>query len=216
MKNSLAGVLAAVVIGAWSPVAIAGNYFSGTLGAVLVEDSDLKSDDQDGELSYDPGFALLGAVGTSWKNSGDRGNSGNGGRLEAEFGYRKNDTDELDIDGVGSGDADGDISAMSLMANLYYDVAMDEDDGYAPYFGIGAGAAIVELDADDGGDDDDTVFAGQLILGVSFITQATAGTDQATYVDVQYRYFATDDPEIDDVDVEYATHNLMVTLRRTF
>ena len=59
------------------------------------------------------------------------------------------------------------------------------------------------------------MFAYQLILGVSFASVETLSVETLS-VDLQYRYFATDDPEFDDLDAEYSTHNLMIGLRQSF
>jgi len=208
MKNILVGLLTFAIIGSWASVSFAETYVSGNLGVVIVEDSDIDDGPLSGEFTFDTGFGVLGAVGTSWENSGDRGSSGNGGRLEAELGYRQNDFDEVKVDGFGSANIDGDISALSLMANLYYDVSMEGS--ITPYIGVGAGVARIEADIDGASSEDDTVFAGQLILGGSIATSETLS------VDLQYRYFATDDPEFDGLDAEYSTHNLMIGLRHSF
>ena len=59
------------------------------------------------------------------------------------------------------------------------------------------------------------MFAYQLILGVSFASVETLSVETLS-VDLQYRYFATDDPEFDGVDAEYSTHNFMIGLRQSF
>ncbi len=94
------------------------------------------------------------------------------------------------------------------MGNIYYDFSTES--GFYPFIGVGLGAAKVEADLDDAGSEDDTVFAYQIILGGSFTSSIGLS------IDLQYRYFATDDPEFHELEAEYRTHNLMIGLRQSF
>jgi len=199
MKNILVGFLAFVVTGFGVSTSFAGTYISGNLGAVVVNDSDLDDGVDTGEFTFDTGFGFVGALGSSIQN---------GGRIEAELGYRKNDFDEIKIDGFGKGDIDGDITSLSLMGNAYYDFSTEGS--FTPYIGAGLGFANIEADIDNIDSEDDTVFAYQFILGGSFVSSETLS------VDLQYRYFATDDPEFEGTEAEYSTHNLMIGLRQSF
>ena len=60
------------------------------------------------------------------------------------------------------------------------------------------------------GNEDDTVFAYQLAAGGSLTINKNLS------VDLQYRYFATADPDFDGLEAEYNTHNLIFGLRFTF
>ena len=199
MKNILVGFVAFVVVGSGVSVSFAGPYISGNLGAVIVNDSDLDDGVDTGEFSYDTGFGFVAALGTSLQNDI---------RVEAELGYRNNDLDEIKVDGFGSGDIDGDVTTTSLMGNGYYDFSTTGS--FSPYIGAGVGYANVEGDLDDFGDEDDNVFAYQFILGGSFASSETLS------VDLQYRYFATEDPDFDGLDSEYQSHNIMIGLRNSF
>jgi opacity protein-like surface antigen len=201
MKKVLACFLTFLVTGFWVSASFADTYISGNLGAVIVEDSDFDDGPLSGEFTFDSGYGLLGALGSSNQKNG---------RVEIELGYRENDFDEIKIDGLGKADLDGDLSSLSLMANAYYDYSTDG--GFPLFIGVGIGAASIEADPDidDVDSEDDTVFAYQFIFGGSF------STSKAFSVDLQYRYFATDDPEFDGVDAEYATHNVMIGLRQSF
>ena len=68
----------------------------------------------------------------------------------------------------------------------------------------------IEADIDLVGTEDDTVFAYQIAAGGSL-----AVNDRLS-IDVQYRYFATEDPNFDGLKAEYATHNLFFGLRFNF
>ena len=199
MKNILVCFFTFVVIGFGISTSFAGTYVSGSLGAVIVNDSDIDDGFDTGEFTFDTGFGFVGALGRSMQN---------GGRVEAELGYRQNDIDELEVDGLGKASVDGDISSLSLMGNAYYDFSTEGS--FSPYIGGGLGFANLEADLDDFGSEDDSVFAYQLILGGSFVSSETLS------VDLQYRYFATEDPDFDGLDAEYSTHNLMIGLRQNF
>ena len=199
--KKLAIVLAALAMVAGGAVttALAGPYLSLNGGAVWVDDSDLSGGDFDGELSYDAGYVVNAAFGNAYAN---------GVRAELELAYRQSDIDELSIDGWDSGSVDGDVSAVAGMVNAYYD--FDTGSEFKPFIGAGLGYASVELDADDGGSEDDGVFAYQLMAGVGF------AVSKQVSLDLQYRFFATEDPEFDDVESEYMTHNAMIGVRFNF
>jgi opacity protein-like surface antigen len=63
------------------------------------------------------------------------------------------------------------------------------------------GLANVDIDSNQLGSEDDTVFAYQAIAGIGFpLTHVTT-------LDLHYRYFATADADFDDFEGEYETHN---------
>ncbi len=202
MKKVLAVLLSlALFVGFTISTASAGMYISGNLGAVFLNDADVDGDGDSGEITFDNGGVATFALGTT---------IGSAGRIEAEVGARVNDFDKAKIDGYsGSFDFDGDVTTISFMGNAFYD--FKNGSSFTPFLGGGLGAANVEYDIDDGGGkEDDTVVAYQFILGGSF-----AATEQLS-IDLQYRYFATDDPDLDGTDVEYHSHNAMVGLRYSF
>ena len=96
-----------------------GIYVEARGGAVFLMDSDLEDGLPAGtelDVEFDPGWMAEGAIGYAHE-SGFRG--------EVAAGYRKNDFDEvkLSVAGVGSASAGagGDITATTVMANVYYD-----------------------------------------------------------------------------------------------
>ncbi len=198
----------ALFVGFSVTTASAGVYISGNLGAVFLNDSDVDTADFDGdiELSFDNGGVAAFAFGTT---------IGNAGRIEVELASRVSDIDEVDFEHLGKFDVDGDITAVSLMGNAYYD--FKNESRITPFIGGGFGFSNVEVDVDEISDiddtdfkDDDDVMAYQIMLGIGF-----AATEQLS-IDLQYRYFATADPEIDNEDYEYQTHNVMLGLRYSF
>ena len=105
------------------------------------------------------------------------------------------------------------MSALSFMVNGYYDLPVDSP--IVPYVGVGLGLANVDVDdvVVDGtavGGADDTVFAYQFAAGATF------ELDPNFSFDASYRYFATDEPDLDGTEAEYESHNFMVGLLYTF
>lgn len=194
----------ALVVGGIASPALAGPYFSVNAGAVWVNDSDLDIDflGNIGELSYDTGYGVNAAFGNAY---------GSGVRSELEVAYRTNDVDEISISGLGSGSVDGEVSSWGLMVNVYYD--FDTGSAVKPFVGAGIGFANVDLEL-EGESDDDNVFAYQVMAGFGF------AVSKAVTLDLQYRFFATDDPSYKiegvGVDSEYLTHNVMAGLRFNF
>jgi len=199
MKNILVCILTFVVVGFGISTSFAGTYISGNLAGVIVNDSDFDAGPLSGEFTFDSGIGFVAALGSSVES---------GARAEVELAYRKNDFDEVKVDGLGKADIDGDISSLALMGNIYYDFSTEG--GFYPFIGAGLGFANIEADFDDIGSEDDTEIAYQVILGGSFTSSIGLS------IDLQYRYFATNDPGFDGLDAEYGTHNLMIGLRQSF
>ncbi|MCD6187335.1 MAG: porin family protein [Desulfuromusa sp.] len=200
MKKALVVLLSLVIfVGFAVSTASAGAYVSGNLGASFLMHSDFKEDGHSGKITYDGGGAATVALGTSIFN---------GARIEAEIGARKNDLDDVKFSGLGSRSIDGDVTTTSLMGNVYYD--FKNETRFITSIGGGLGVANVDFDFDDFSNDDDTVVAYQLMLGVGYpITKQIV-------VELQYRFFGTADPDIDGTDLEYYSHNVLLGLRYGF
>ena len=140
-KIWIVGLAMALMLGGVASSALAAPYVSGAFGMVSVNDSD--GSGTSGEVSFDPGFGFIAAV----------GNGFDGLRGEIEMAYRNNDLDNP---------SNGDITSLAVMGNLLVDVAVSES--VWPFLGAGIGLANVDLD----GDEDDTVFAYQAIAGLGF------------------------------------------------
>ena len=201
MKKICVALLAlTMVVGIGVSTSLAEAYISGSVGAVIVNDADIDEGDLEGEVTFDTGIAFIGAVGS-------RSTGGNNSRVELELGYRTNDFDEFKAYGQ-SANFDGDITTISLMGNVYLDVFTSGK--FTSFIGGGVGYANIESDLDSFGTKDDDVFAYQLILGGSIAASSKL------YVDLQYRYFGTQDPEFGEIDAEYTTHNMLIGLRHSF
>lgn len=151
-------------------------------GAAWFESADGRSGGNSFETSFDTGYAFLGAAGRQF---------GNGFRAEGEFGYRNAATNKTQVNSRPEFNTDGSMSALSFMANGYYD--FDVGMKIKPYIGGGIdGARISANDMRINGsqlaDDSDVVFAYQAIGGLGY------GLTQNLTTFVEYRYFATLDP----------------------
>jgi opacity protein-like surface antigen len=187
-----------------------GFYVSGNIGPSILSDSDI-SDSEAGltltaDLTFDTGITFGGAIGYDFDK----------GRIELAVDYKSHDVDEwqdVSITGFGNlGDfsGDGEVTALSLLANGYFDIHTNSP--VTPYLGGGIGFANIDVEdltfeGIEIGDDDDTVFAYQAAVGI--------GIDVAENitVDVGYRFFGTSDPDFDGTEAEYHSHNIIAGLR---
>ena len=198
MRKTSLVLLSMMVLGMCATIANAqgtGIYFSGNLGGIRVMDSDVTWYDgfQD-EAKFDTGIVTTVAIGWDF---------GIGLRPEFELGFRFNEVDRQFPNGIG-----GEIYSSSIMGNLFFDFIPHQR--VSPFIGAGVGFANVEVDLDFWGSDDDTVFAYQFMAGLSFAVSRNIN------IDLQYRYFATEDPEFDFFESEYKTHSVMGGIRIRF
>lgn len=227
--NKLFGAFAVAIVMLLPTIGAAeGFYVSGHAGAVFLNESD--NTDQSGvsvPTDFDTGFGVGGALGYDFPNNF---------RVEVEITYRESDVDTVDVSevvGLGDLDGSGDVSVIAFMANVYYEIDIDQP--VTPYIGVGIGAAVVS--ANDVAlattappsipglqltDDDDTVFAYQVIVGIGYDV-----TENLTLT-LDYRFFGTQGAELDidprvgfpvsgtTFDGEYQSHNVMVAARFSF
>jgi opacity protein-like surface antigen len=190
-----------------APVLAKGPYVGLQGGAVFLSDSDVTQ------------------VGTTFSGSFDAGYGGSltGGynfdmvRLEGELFYKTNSFDEVSAAGA-SIPADGDLSALGLMVNVYYD--FKNTTAFTPFIGVGVGMAKVyikdlKIGALPIADDDDAVFAYQGIAGVGY------AINKVLTLDLAYKYTATADASFTDFtgvpfEAEYKSHNVMAGVRFNF
>ncbi|MEQ9813647.1 MAG: OmpA family protein [Azospirillaceae bacterium] len=108
---------------------------------------------------FDTGYGVGGAIGY------DTGNF----RYELEAAWRDNDIDTISAP-AGFPGSSGDISALTFMANAYYDI--ENNSNFTPYVGAGVGAGRVDASITGPGgtvlDDEGWGFAAQGIAGVSY------------------------------------------------
>ncbi len=171
-------------------------------GASLLTSSEL--DDPTGilaaldtDINFDIGYDLSGALGYHWGLF----------RVEGEMTYAESDIDEVEVLGI-EVNGSGDVNSLGFMANVFKDFEIS--DVWQVNLGGGIGYAIVSInDASVVGiplaDDEDSVFAYQLGTGIDY------QMSPATTLSLDYRYFATLDPEFNAVDgspfeAEYDSH----------
>lgn len=207
-KVSIGIALVLVLVVSAVPALAKGPYVGAQGGVVFLSDSDFS--DATGTFAtaeFDTGWGLGLVAGYEFDLF----------RLEGELFYKSNSFDKLAALGV-SIPVDGDMTALGLMVNAYYDFKFGSP--FVPYIGAGLGLAQVSVkDLSVFGvtlaDDDDVVFAYQLIAGVGY------AVSPAVTLDLQYKYLGTADPEFTDVggtpfEAEYSSHNVMVGLRYKF
>jgi opacity protein-like surface antigen len=147
-------------------------------------------------------------------------------RGEIELSGNWHDGDgELESTAGGTTGVEGDVDAMFLLANLWFDIPLGEV--FRPYVGGGVGFGRLSLDLDTTGgttlfDDDDWGFAYQLGAGVAF------GFSENIAFDIGYRYKAITnvDAEVDsdwtgassytDLEADYHSHNIIAGIRIGF
>lgn len=120
-------------------------------------------------------------------------------RFEVDLGYRDAGIDRLVLhDSAGSGISEptltgnSELTAFSYLGNIIFECVWEMCDCcMRPYFGFGAGGATVSHQAHYSGfdvDDDETVFAYQLIIGL-----AMPLCDDCIDLGIEYRHFRTAD-----------------------
>ncbi len=209
-------VLLAPVAAKADSMAKKGFYGSFHGGYVDADDHNFQySPGNDVSTELDGGFGIGAALGYDFGHF----TQNLGVRAEAEITYRDNEVDGHDLNGAAQTGAAGDLTSLAFMANGIIDI--HNKSRFTPYAGAGIGFANVEYDGYDidavNGvlSDDDTVFAYQLIAGLSFdINEKFALT-------ADYRYFATEDPDVttvvnNDTSTEYDTHNFLAGIRYKF
>jgi opacity protein-like surface antigen len=145
-------------------------YFSASGGLSLTDDLEATGVN----ISFDPGFNIGGALGY------DMGRF----RVEGEIRYHSVDIDT--VNGVSS-PISADLSALTFMANGYYDVEM-KGSPLTPYLGVGLGLVSSEITAGAfSADEEDLGY--QFMLGLGYDVSKTA------MLTAEYRYFGIVDSD---------------------
>jgi outer membrane protein OmpA-like peptidoglycan-associated protein len=191
MRSLLLGAAASLALGsAANATTINGWYVSLEGGANWIEDWDhtFFPGVTPASASFETGWAVLASVGYGWNNW----------RLEFEAGYRDNDGDggTWNLAPFGASTFNYDMSEVSLMLNVLYDIPLTERMSLS--LGAGAGADFVDVDLNYFGlpaSDDDWVFAYQAIAGLNY------AIGRQTDLFVNYRYFRATEPDFNFVPV---------------
>ncbi|MGE0254031.1 MAG: OmpA family protein [Alphaproteobacteria bacterium] len=181
-----------------------GFYVGAGVGGNLADDATATGTGINSNVESSTGLTAIGAIGYGFEP---------GFRLEAEFGWRRNE-----IDKATGATATGNSRVESLMANLAWDI--DLGGSLTPYVGAGAGVARFAYDgvgtlSGQSVDDTDSVIAYQALAGMAY------AVSDGTEITLDYRFFAADDPEMRTttgtaVSTEYMSHALLVGLRFSF
>lgn len=222
MKRSLV-VISAVAVFLIPAICLAtppvpGPYTSVFAGVNVPEKSNVTTNDFGDtfhdQVEFDPGVYAGGTAGFDFGLM----------RLEGELSYRyaeiKSITDTSD--GFQFSNADGNLGALSFMANAFID--LHNASPVTPYFGGGVGFAVLHLSDTFAGtpsqvllypNGTDTVFAYQVGAGVELALNPMFS------LDLGYRYFTSskatfeDDPAV-STKMKLESHNAMVGLRMKF
>ena len=129
-------------------------YVAGNLAfGVLADAADIIS-----EISFKSGWGLIAALGYD---------TGKNFRFEGEVSYRAYNIDEIEVGGVGTIHVEGDFSALSYMANGYYDFKAVRR-LFRPYVGIGFGITHVDIDLQGLFSEGSTEMAYQAMIGLGY------------------------------------------------
>lgn len=206
-KVNLIAAACALILSFSSVVLGAGEYYlSGNVGLAKLGDTDISTSviDMNGyeiELEFKNGFGFGLAGGYEL---------GNNIRIEGEIAHQSNEVDQatrsdnLDVTTY----LEGDVSSLAILANGYYDFA--NQSALTPFLSAGLGFAKIEYESSEGESDDDTVFAYQIGAGVGY------ALSERLFIDAKYRYFATSEPDLDGVKIDYSSHNFYVGVRASF
>ena len=231
--GTVAGALAlCLAVPAAAQAAEPGNgwYVSGNVSAAIAAGAwEVKTKNDYGETkkndyTYDTGYGLDAAVGYAFGNI----------RLEGEVSWSQLGADDVKFKGSNlqvDGDWRGDVSALGLMANGWYDIATGTR--WVPYVGGGLGAAQLDIglglkgtvthddnpdpntnvvEMGDGSIDrgDDWVFAYQVGAGIGY------RIDDRAVVQFGYRFFGTSKTDIGGFKMAIRIHKISVGVRYSF
>lgn len=228
MKRSLIAIVALITLAipAICPAAPVrpGAYVSGFLGVNVARDADVTTSDFPNpnfsdRVEFDPGINIGGTGGYDFGII----------RMEGELSYKhaeiRSITDQSD--GFRFHNPDGNLGALAMMFNVFFD--LHNDTPVTPYLGGGIGFAALHLSDTFGTDtrsgvperlllyseDDDTVFAYQAGAGLEI------ALNRQLSLDLGYRYFGTakarfEKDLINTTDLKFESHNASVGIRVKF
>ncbi len=169
-----------------------------------------------GRVESEPGFNVGGAIGTKFLQHF---------RTEINVGYRQSEVDAIRLVRGDESDGKGAISMIHLLGNVYAEY--DFELGVIPYFGIGAGWGLIEIDARN------TTRTIEIDAGDhAFIWNVMAGASvpftDVTSFSLGYRYLQSEDlnfrarrigPPVNagrQVDSEFDSHEVVFGIRYSF
>ncbi len=209
MKKSIAVLGAVLTAGMFSVPTYAAEapsyYISGNVGASWYNDINIREPYQ-ATVKTDEGINVLGALGVKWCDTY---------RVEAEFGYQRNNT-ALWEDNGGSSAMSGNISVTSILANGYYDFKAGAVNPYLTagigWASVGVNNSLIANDPLSLTNESHSVLAYQFGAGIAI--PVIKNVD----LDVRYRYFRTSTVSLDNNGGEFqiASHSVLAGLRVGF
>jgi opacity protein-like surface antigen len=143
------------------------------------------------DLEFDPGWAVGGQLGYIFGSV----------RAEAEIEYN-----ESEVDQFGNANIDATISALRGTGSLYFDFIGFSQSNILPYAGAGFGLGSLELNGDDGLDDDELGLTAHGEIGVSFAA--------ASNFDVVFAYrFEWFESDLENVEDDITAHQVRAGIR---
>ena len=189
-------------------------------GMNMLEDTDFNfATGVDVENEYDNGVYVAGELGYNFGKFLFVDNV----KIGAEVSYTENDIDVHNIPALGGAQAasTGDISATTVLANMYHE--FDTQTKFVPYYGLGAGFSKIDAEgygvqaAPNALEDDDTSFVYQLTAGVDYMLSDNVD------LGLRYRYLASTGAEWKGLganaveqDLDYETQIVSVKLGYRF
>jgi len=190
-----------------------GPYVGAFLGGGYLMTSKGNDDLGSSALKFDPALQESAVIGWDF---GSRNPIGEG-RVEVEYTHRSNPLNEVSFDG-GSVKAGGDVVVDSLLLNCWG--VFHNRSPWAPYVGLGAGAARMEASGlkvvgQPFASGTSTVFAYQLGAGIDY------ALNNYLNLDLGYRFFNSTQPRFTESDghkfkMEYFNHSAVFGLRVGF
>ncbi len=172
-------------------------YFAGYLGLNTYDDQEFseKSTNSIGDFELDGATSFAGAIGLRLSRQF---------RLEGELSYRNAEFKNVDVAGVGSFGAGGEIDTNIAMANIYYD--FDVPWKIQPYIGGGLGYAWHGGELSDGSG----TLGNANIEATGLVWNAAAGIKYRPRTDfaytLGYRYLSSPDLSFGDYELDYRSH----------
>jgi len=181
-------------------------YVGASAGLFMVNESTLTDNaGYTAKATFDQGIVVRGFGGYAF---------GAGTRVEGELSYGNTNIDKIKSTSGTSVKINSELWAISLMANVYYDIKTQSI--VTPYIGGGIGFSNVNAERGTANgttvwrSDSDTVLAYQIGAGAGF------EVNKNVTIDVGYRYFGTQDVHFDLLDAQFTSHNVTVGVRNMF
>ena len=190
-----------------------GPYVGAFIGGNALMDAESSDDLGSFSLKFDP--ALQGSAVLGWDF--EPGNPVGEGRIELEYTRRSNPLDKVKF-AEGSFKGGGNVTTDSLLLNFFG--VFRDDRPWAPYVGVGIGAARIEasdlqVTGQPMSNDSNFVFAYQLGTGVDF------ALTKRLNLDLGYRFFGSTKPRFAETNghkfaMDYFSHSAVLGLRVGF